>query len=81
MTQKKKENELDPNTQLETLPFAASIDAALRFPEADIGNGAQHFGGSDDCNADKAGLLNAGVNGRSYGILCWLLLCHHVYSV
>jgi hypothetical protein len=44
MTQKKKENELDPNTQLEKLPFAASIDAALRFPEADIGNGAQHFG-------------------------------------
>ena len=53
MTQKKKENELDPNTQLEKRTFAASIDAALRFPEADIGNGAQHFGGSDDCNADK----------------------------
>ena len=29
--------------------------ATLRcsFPEADIGNGAQHFGGADDCNADK----------------------------
>ncbi len=28
--------------------------ATLRcsFPEADIGNGAQHFGGADDCIAD-----------------------------
>jgi hypothetical protein len=32
--------------------------ATLRcsFPEAEIGNEAQHFGGADDCNADKAAL-------------------------
>jgi hypothetical protein len=36
---------------------------------------------ADGGYADKANLLNAGVNGHSYDILCWLLLCHQVYSV
>ncbi len=28
------------------------------FPEADIGNGTQHFGGADDRNAGQSGLVH-----------------------
>lgn len=34
------------------------------FPEADIGNGAQQFGGADDCYADKAAVDPRSTNGR-----------------
>lgn len=32
------------------------------FPEADIGNGAQQFGGADDCYADTADIAKPNVN-------------------
>jgi hypothetical protein len=34
MTQKKKENELDPNTQLEKPTFATSFFAAAQLPQS-----------------------------------------------
>jgi len=35
-------------------------------PEADIGNGAQHFGGADDCNADFPVIHFSGFAGAAF---------------
>ena len=42
MASKKKENELDPNTQLEKLPFTKTPTLRCSFRIAAIGNGMQN---------------------------------------
>ena len=45
--------------QIPALTGHSQAIAKLRcsFPEANIGNGAQHFGGADVCWADKVGIV------------------------